>query len=396
MEIVAGIVGTIAVLIGIAAGIAQILDYIEKRRQGRSASPEKPKLSTHAKPQPIPARLNRQASLEQQSLADFNKLASDNVRHLMRLADFEGFAIDDCVMIAGSEDFKGWSAEEIEVSIEDRDISLPPELQQVVDAYRDSITRPWGNFSSYRVLSLSPWLTDKPRVQIKLAPIEFYTYFVICSLLDEPVLKTPQGEQVTIRQKFGQSVVVYNTVTYPPIPTNVSIHPVIVSEDDKVLLMQRSGHLPYYPNAWSASLEETMRAPSIFPDRFYPGDGDFIEGALRGIHEELGPRLSVRRDDVRVLSFCVEYPTLSFDVLCVARVHATSDEIKNSWLLIAPDKHEARRLRAVPFQLDAMLQVLFEDKVWHPTSRMRLLQLLFHKYGPTTTISAITPRLKSN
>ena len=165
----------------------------------------------------------------------------------------------------------------------------------------------------------------------------------------------------------------------------------IVSEDDKVLLMQRSGHLPYYPNAWSASLEETMRAPSIFPDRFCPGDSDFIESALRGIHEELGPRLSVNRDDVRILSFCVEYPTLSFDVLCLAKIHATADEIRNSWILAA-DKQEARRLETIPFQLNALLQVFFEDRAWHPTSRMRLFQLLCHRYGLDITVSAVTSR----
>jgi hypothetical protein len=392
MEIIVVIVGAIATLIAIIAGIVQILDYFEKKR--KDATPQvKSNLKRLARPKTIVVSSSTQTPLkrdkDEQSFAGLNQLASTNLLQLMQVAGLQALAIDDCVMISGSKDFKGWSANEIDVTIQETEAVLPPDLQQVVETHQDTIAVHYGDTKSYRVVSFSPWLTDRPTTHITLAPLDFQTHFLISSLLDKPILKTPDGKLTNIRQEFGSSALHYTTSTHPAIPTNVSIQTLIISEDDKVLLGQRSEHVLYYPGAWSASLEETMQGPCKASNTDCVSDHDFVEGTLRAIHEELGFKLEISPSDIRVLSFCIEYPTLSFDVLCMAQIHTTADNIIASWLLTAPDKFEANRLEALPLQFDALVRTFYEDRLWHPTSRMRLLQLMIHKYGFDTTLSAI-------
>lgn len=119
-------------------------------------------------------------------------------------------------------------------------------------------------------------------------------------------------------------------------------------------------------------------------------DKNFVDGALRGIREELGPDLSVTHEDIRVLSFCVEYPTLSFDVICLAHIQNSIDEIRRSWKFTAPDKHELNQSQAISISLQDLSSLYLETKrQWHPSARMRMLQVLFNIYGVPKTLSAI-------
>ena len=334
-----------------------------------------------AKPILNPLSSINQISSNSNELSNLAHLASDRMQYLMHAAHVQDLAIDDCIVIAKSKDFKGWAKDELSISVINDNVPLPLELQEVFNKYKDKIEVEITDNKSYRVIYFSPWFMDRRVIEIRLAPIDFITHYLISHLLDKPVLKTENGKKATIRQKYGYDALLYSISSHPIIPANISIQPIIISKDDQLLLMQRSGHVFYYPNAWSASIEETMQA--------YPSnDNGFVDGAIRGIKEELGSGLNIGEHDIQILSFCIEYPTLSFDVICVARILSTAEEIKQSWLLDAPDKYEAKRIEFVPHQMDALLKVILEDRIWHPTSRMRIFQLLFHSYGFEATLSA--------
>jgi len=142
--------------------------------------------------------------------------------------------------------------------------------------------------------------------------------------------------------------------------------------------MQRSKSVAFYPQHWSASFEETMDAPDT--THAQKGDKDFFAGAIRGLEEEFGisePAI----ESIKVLSLNVEYPTLSVDIITLIKLKLTTKEVKQSWLLRARHREEASRFATISTELNSVLDKLLSRTLWHPTSRMRLLQFLFYKYG---------------
>jgi 8-oxo-dGTP pyrophosphatase MutT (NUDIX family) len=169
-----------------------------------------------------------------------------------------------------------------------------------------------------------------------------------------------------------------------------------VTKDHQIILMQRSNSVAFYPNHWSASFEETMDAPGLSPKGdIRAGDTDFFACAIRGLEEEFGvPADAV--ESIKVLSLNIEYLTLSAGVVAIIHVDLPVQEIKTHWLVKAPDKNEASKLATVPIDLSPVVEKLFSSNVlWHPTSRMRLVQFLFHTYGVDEVAKAIKAKQSS-
>lgn len=189
---------------------------------------------------------------------------------------------------------------------------------------------------------------------------------------------------MTIRQKYGNTALRYSSTDRGTslIPAPISIQCIVVTQDQQILLMRRSSSVAFYPNHWSASFEETMNAPGTDrkgkPSR--SDDADFFAGAIRGLDEEFAIPAD-KIEDIKVLSLGIEYLTLSVDAITVIKLGLTAEEIRQSWLLKAWDRDEASKLGLLPADLTTVVNKLFSRTLWHPTSRMRLIQLLFHAYG---------------
>jgi hypothetical protein len=170
----------------------------------------------------------------------------------------------------------------------------------------------------------------------------------------------------------------------------------VVTADQQILLMQRSSSVAFYPNHWSASFEETMNAPGLDrkgqPSR--SDDADFFAGAIRGLDEEFAIDRSAI-ESIRVLSLNVEYLTLSVDVITVARVRLTGEQVRQRWLLKAWDRDEASKFALLPATLPAVVDKLKSKTLWHPTARMRLIQYLFHAYGVDEVAAALAAKPES-
>ncbi len=109
-------------------------------------------------------------------------------------------------------------------------------------------------------------------------------------------------------------------------------------------------------------------------------DADFFVGAIRGLDEEFAIPVD-KVEEIKVLSLCTEYLTLSVDVITAINLSLTAEEIRQSWLLKAWDRDEASKLGLLPADLTTAVNKLFSRTLWHPTSKMRLIQFLFHIYG---------------
>ncbi len=95
---------------------------------------------------------------------------------------------------------------------------------------------------------------------------------------------------------------------------------------------------------------------------------------------------------MKILSLNVEYLTLSVDVIMVIKTNLTFDEIEKNWIVKAWDRDEAANFALLSTDLHAVVEKLFSRTLWHPTSRMRLIQYLFHTYGIDEVEKAIKQR----
>ncbi|HLL78874.1 MAG TPA: helix-turn-helix transcriptional regulator [Ktedonobacteraceae bacterium] len=318
--------------------------------------------------------------------------ASPNARWLMQLANIERFSVDDCIVLTNSRDFAGWGPGEIKTTLLTAPQPIPDDLEQLQQEKIPVVAKDYMNTTYYRLVSYTPSFSERKRLEVVLAPLEFYNLYSLNLFFDEPLLATLDGSKISIRQKYGNTALTYSSTERGTslIPAPVSIQCVLVTKDQQIVLMQRSFAVAYYPNHWSASFEETMNAPEHEQQdgSFREGDVDFFAGAIRGLDEEFAiPANAV--ESIKVLSLNVEYLTLSVDVITVIRVNLTAEEIKQNWLLRAWHRDEASRFDALPTDLSLVVDKLFSKTLWHPTARMRLIQFLFHTYGIDEVAKAI-------
>src|SRR6266436_2848757 len=272
-------------------------------------------------------------------------LASDNARWLMQLAGIERFAVDDCIILANSENFKGWEPHEIRTTVLTNPLPIPDDLAEIQREKIAAIEKHYFNAPHYRLVSATPAFSELDHLKIALAPLGFFDYFSLNPYFDEPLLTTLDGEPISIRQKYGNTALTYSSTDKGTslIPAPISIQCVVITEDQRILLVQRSLAVAFYPNHWSASFEETMNAPELANQRVQKGDADFFAGAIRGLDEEF----AIAEDaveDIKVLSLNVEYLTLSVDVFTLIKLTLTIDEIKQGWMVSARHRDEASRV----------------------------------------------------
>jgi len=113
---------------------------------------------------------------------------------------------------------------------------------------------------------------------------------------------------------------------------------------------------------------------------------------MRGLEEEL----AVTPEDVesmKVVSMNVEYLTLSMDVITTIKLNITGEEIRHRWLLEAGDRDEASRFDLLSADLPSVVEKLFSKTLWHPSARMRIIQLLFQRHGVKEVASALKRRV---
>lgn len=317
-------------------------------------------------------------------------LASQNALNLMQQADVDCFAVDDLITLTQSNAFAGWDRNDILITRLTSPLPTPEDIEALRQEKLPVIQKNFVNSSHYRLAAYVPAFSDRIGLEVTLAPIGFHDYYTLIPFLDEPLLDQ-DGHKVSIREKYGHTALTYSeTGGYCLVPSPVSLQCVIVTSDHQVILMQRSNSVAFYPNHWSASFEETMDAPGLSPKKdVRSGDADFFDCAIRGMEEEFGvPSDAI--ESIKVLSLNVEYLILAAGVVAVINTHLTAQEIKSHWLVQAPDRNEASKLATVPLDLTSVVDKMFASGIlWHPTSRMRLIQLLLHTYGVNDVAKAI-------
>lgn len=320
-------------------------------------------------------------------------LASQNASRLMEQAGVDCFAVDDMMTLTQSNNFAGWDRDDIITTKLSTPLPVPADIEAIRQQKLPAIQQNFVNSSHYRLASYTPAFSDRRGLEVTLAPLGFHEYYTLIPFLDELLLTDAQGKSLSIREKYGSASLTYSA-SEQLVPAPVAAHCIIVTKDNQIVLMQRSATVAFYPNHWSASFEETMDSPGLSPKRdIRPGDADFFACAARGLEEELGITAN-EVESMKVLSLNVEYLILAVVPIMVVRVGLTAGEVKRSWLVKADDKNEASKFATVPTDITSVVDKLFAPgMLWHPTSRMRLVQFLFHMYGVDAVDQSINARI---
>ncbi len=316
-------------------------------------------------------------------------LASKNALDLMRRADVDCFAVDDLLTLTQSNGFAGWDRDDVFVTALSAPLPVPEDIEMLRQEKLPVIQQNFVNSSHYRLAAYTPAFSDRRGLEVAIAPLGFHDFFALVPFLDELLLTSTDGTKTSVREKYGKTALTYSASSSCLIPAPISLQCVLVTNDDRIILAQRSGSVAFYPNHWSASFEETMDAPGLnSKKKTRSGDADFFTCAVRGLEEEFGISADAV-ESVKLLSLNVEYLILAVGVVAIIRTHLTASEVKEHWLTQAPDRNEASKLATVPTDLSSIIEkILSGDVLWHPTARMRLIQFLFHTYGVKVVVEA--------
>ncbi|WP_052890186.1 helix-turn-helix domain-containing protein [Thermogemmatispora carboxidivorans] len=337
-----------------------------------------------------PVEKQSQTSSSSALSPDLFNLASARARWLMQQAGVERFAVDDCIVLTASEGFRGWDKKQIQMTTLAQPWPLPEDLAAVLREQRAALEESALNAPHYQLVSLTPAWSELDCLKLVMAPLRFYDYAALLPILDKPLLASQDGRLLSIREQYGSTALYTRSYSRNAalIPAPVSIQCLLETQDERLVLVQRSEAVAFYPGCWSASFEETMNAPGLVAGSFQPGDAHIFDAAYRGLEEEFGlPADAV--EEMKALSLNVEYPTLSVDVFMLIKLARPLAAVKERWLISARHRDEALQVTGIACRLDEVVATLFAPRQWHPTSRMRLIQWLIQRYGLDAVMAAI-------
>jgi hypothetical protein len=163
------------------------------------------------------------------------------------------------------------------------------------------------------------------------------------------------------------------------LPGLASVHCIVVSSDDRVLLAQRSPRTTYAQGLWSTSFEEQLTSSDVGTP-----DHAALSAATRGLREELGLRLTTG-SSTRVVSVVMERGILNVSFVAIMTLGEDSRDVEEAWRTGpgATSERELTDLAWLPAEPDVLREMQRRpgNRQLHPTSGLRLVVLARHLEG---------------
>lgn len=322
-------------------------------------------------------------------IADASLGPHADLRNTLQEMNVNLFAIDGIAEVCRSIKYCGWGRADMALPQVIGGRALPHEF---TDYPGNDVICEGGSQQRYSLRSINEPLHDAGRAKIRttLAPSKYSELFRLARLLDKPFIPD-EGRMVTGRCLYGHQ---WSQLEKSPVIHNVNMQPIVITQDEKVVLAKRSGVVHHYPGCWSVSMEEQMIAPG---NREFPPDRTYFDCAERGVREELA--CTPNPEATRILSVGIEYTNLSASFLCIVYVFESFKEVCENWLKNAEDLAEASALDCLALNKESLQNALHETEHkptsevfrrtdasqarWHPTARMRLYALSCHLENET-------------
>ena len=247
----------------------------------------------------------------------------------------------------------------------------------------------------YSLLSYTLPLLDENlnRITLDLGYTDYATAASAYSLLDDVI---PAYRESTVFQRLipnffndvGECRVEVASHLIPVIPC---VDLTVIDVNDRIVLLQRSKHVHFFPETWTATIEEQMNA--TYKDQ--QGDNSILDTAKRALREELLGN-NMRDSDILMIKFLAllfNPVVFSLDIVGVCKLNLSGDDIAKNIVHRATDPSEhAHSYKLIDLSMDDVLALIFPDyqdgnhsadpiSSWHSIARMRLLLTLLWRFG---------------
>lgn len=213
---------------------------------------------------------------------------------------------------------------------------------------------------------------EAPEVFMRLVHSDYYT-FLATQELDRP---GPDGGTLRARYLDG----VDPLAVEPFMASSFGVNVAVVTADGKLVVSQRSAHLPVNAGLWSSSANEALSRTIDNAGRSVPS---FHDVARRGLREELS--IEAPEYDLKLLTFCVDVATNQWGATFIARLdRLTADQLEARWSRGTPDGWEHDRHCLVRFRPDEVIDfVLAPERVdqWTATGPALFYFALVNEFG---------------
>lgn len=263
--------------------------------------------------------------------------------------------IDQFIELGHSPDWLGWSRGEIELKIVG-DYELPQELERIVEEF--PLRKGSQENLYYSLWDYSPIVADKGEslvIEVKTAGYRLANAY-----------SRGAGHIGERRGPYRSQCEHLFQLRRSPLCHTISCHIAVLTEEkdgsEKLLLCRRSPDVDYFPEHWSASLEEHMMFkhynPAVQISDAHPFDA---------VHRALESELNVPVDDADIvmLAFGIEWYVWYAAPCFVVNVHRPYDQIASLWAS-ADDRNESSILDCIPANEDN-LRPLFKSNAWQPS-----------------------------
>jgi HEAT repeat protein len=152
------------------------------------------------------------------------------------------------------------------------------------------------------------------------------------------------------------------------LPGIASVHAILLTADDHVVLARRSESAAYSPGAWSPSFEEQLTVADV------GAEDPFVSAALRGCREEFGELVNRSVTECQVIGVALQMPLVNPCVVALLRSSMGRRSLEQAWGQRLENGAD-RELSALTFVAVAAPEETLTVLGLHPTACLRLRML---------------------
>lgn len=295
----------------------------------------------------------------------------------LALTDYRGTAVGEAIDLRLCPEInKGWLAGEVEINHSTNQAPMSADLEK---EYAEYFQEQYANLRFDQdgrkvMLRIQPTATsDAPKLRLELNE----TLYSRVLFVRDRIASVPE------RKAIAQKALLDGKSRDIEYPHSLCIHLLVVTRDNKILITRRAPDLAYYPNTWSASIEENMA-----PDKdFSPGKPKTLYSLCRrALLEELGlGEDTFKPTNCRILSVFLETGILNISLCGIVTLSITAEDMERLLRGMPYIDKEFTAWSFLEYTEDELINEIINGSMqFHPTSRFRLLMALMHRKGLPT------------
>lgn len=294
---------------------------------------------------------------------------SQTIARYVALGWGEALSLQDCPNLS-----EGWSLDQVEIRVEESKLFNLPEEYKL--PYREFLARcrKEGRFrddsENFMLIQNPRAFSDQPRHLILEVAPACYSYE---QFYREVVALSPAKREALVEDFVQGSL-------QAGFPHSLCMHMIIVTNDNRLLLTERSPKVDDHPGTWSVSVEERLSWKDFEDDT----NSAALNWASRLLKEELAlDETYYHVDNVRLLSVFLETDILNTAICAYVELQIDASELD---VMLRDSPRTDYEFVGAPIFLEldkrALLsELLHPRRRYHPTSGYRLLYTLLKRFG---------------